>query len=91
MPNFYKQLCFGALYDFRDFQKGIFRTIVSSEKRIIGALLSSGTRPGSDFAFPESIVITVPFGPSVFVKRSSFGWRWAHFLFVLLFFVLCFK
>ena len=65
MPSFYKKLVVGALYDFRDLFKTPFGTTFSCDKRVLGALLSSMTRPaGSDPAFPETIVITVPFGPN---------------------------
>ena len=66
MPNFYKQLDFGAILDFHGFQKGTLRTIFSHKVSSFAVTCSWFGRPCRDPAFHETIVTAVPFGPSIF-------------------------
>jgi hypothetical protein len=64
--NFYEKLDFGAIVDFLDFQKGSCLITFFVKKLNLATLLSWAGRPCRDPAFHETIVITVPLGPSVF-------------------------
>ena len=72
MLNFYEKFDLGAIFDFLDFQKGTsWDTFLHkrSKKRFPG---KHADCPGSDPAFHETIVITVPLGPTGFSKRHFF-------------------
>ena len=66
MLNFHEKFDFDAIFDFQDFQKSTFWTPFSATKALKSPSVSQAGRPCRDPAFHESIVITVPFGPSVF-------------------------
>ena len=66
MPNFSKHLFCGAIFDFHDFQKGTFWTTFSCSRPPNPTTPNDEKRPSADPAFHETMVITVPFGPSVF-------------------------
>ena len=66
MPNFYKKLDFGAIFDFHGFQKGTLWTTFSPKQAPKPSTPNDRERPCRDPAFHETIVITVPLGPSVF-------------------------
>ena len=66
MLNLYEKLDLGAIVDFQDFQKDTFRTPFSATKVPKSPSVSWAGRPCRDPAFQETIVITVPLGPSVF-------------------------
>ena len=70
MPIFIEKLDVGAIFDFRDFQKGTFWIPFSATKApkehkslVPGA---SRERPCRDTAFHETLAITVPLGPTGF-------------------------
>ena len=69
MLNFYENFGFGAIFDFRDFQKGTSWEIFSRKRSKKGFPGKYADCPGSDPFFHETIVITVPLGP---VFLSSF-------------------
>ena len=52
MPNSTEKLDFGSIYDFRDFQKGVFWIKFSAERALKEhepeCWEASGTRPGTD-------------------------------------------
>ena len=91
MPNCYKQLLFGAIFDFHGFQKDTLWITFSLKQSI---KRNSPNDPGStsrDPVFYETIIITVQFGPSVFFKGHLFDGDWLVFIFCIMsFFVLCF-
>ena len=66
MLNLYEKLDFGAIFDFRDFQKGTSWETFSRKRSIKGFAGKYADCPGSDTAFHETIVITVPLGPTGF-------------------------
>ena len=65
MLNFYEQFDFGTIFDFKDFQKGTSSDTFSSKRSKKTFLGKYAACPGSDPAFHETIVITVPLAPSV--------------------------
>ena len=66
MLNFYEKFDLGTILDFLDFQKGSRLMTFFIKKLNLATLLSWAGRPCRDPAFHETIVITVPLGPSVF-------------------------
>ena len=68
MPNFYEKFDFDAIFDFYDFQKGILWTTFSPKVSTFAVTFSWFGRPCRDPAFYETIIITVPFGPTGFQK-----------------------
>ena len=64
MPNFYKQMFVGAIFDFYDFQKGTLWTNLSLKVATFAVSCSGFGRPCRDPASHENIILTVPFGPS---------------------------
>ena len=69
MPNFYKQMFFGAIFDFQHFQtKAPFGHHFRVAGRPKPTTPNSGERPCRDPGFHEIIAIIVPFGPSVFLN-----------------------
>ena len=69
MPNWYKKFVFGAIFYFHDFQKGTLWTTFSHKVSILAVTCSRFGRPCRDPAFHETIVSTVPLGPSVFQEN----------------------
>ena len=67
MPDFYKKLFLGALYDIRYLKKAPFGQRVCLEN-VLGRAVSPRTRPGSDPVSLETKVITAPFGPTGLLK-----------------------
>ena len=65
MLTFYEKLDFGAMFDFQVFQKGTFSTPFSTTKAPKSPSVSRAGPPCRDPAFHETIIITVPLGPSV--------------------------
>ena len=75
--------------DFQDFQKDTFRTNFSAQKVIQNNDPSYQERACRDPAFHETIVITIPLGPTGFYKVFFFKFRLTHFrclFFCVLFF-----
>ena len=66
MPIFVEKLDLGAIVDFLYFQKGTFWTPFSANKSQKAGTSNGSERPCGDPAFHETIVITVPLGPSGF-------------------------
>ena len=66
MLNLYEKLHFGAILDFRDFQKGSRLMTFLIKKLNLATLLSWARCSCRDPAFHETMVITVPLGPRVF-------------------------
>ena len=64
MPNFYKQLFWGPIFDFHDFQKAPLGYHFRPQR-----LPNVPVNPGSrDPAFHKTRVIIVPLGPTGFFK-----------------------
>ena len=66
MLNFYEKLDLGAIFDFKDFQKGTSWDTFSRKRSKKVFPRKYADCPKSDPAFHETIVITLPLGPSVF-------------------------
>jgi hypothetical protein len=47
VPIFTEKLDFGAIFDFRDFQKGVFFITFSLKKLLLSISANYGKRPGS--------------------------------------------
>ena len=79
MPNFNKKENVGAIFDFHGFQKGTFWTTLSPKWEKKRNPDNDLGRTSTDPVFHETIVIALPFGPSVFrkvicsIKVGSFG------------------
>ena len=68
MLNCYEKCDFGAIFDFLDFQKGTFWKTFSCKRSKKGFPGKYADCPGSDPDFHQTIVITVPLGPTGFSK-----------------------
>ena len=67
MPIFYINTFVDAIFDFHNFQKGTLWTTISHKVSTFAVTASRFGRPCRDAAFHETIIITVPFGPSIFL------------------------
>ena len=89
MPNFYKQLVWGALYDFLDFQKGTFGDHCRQQRLPKWSAPNSPGPPWTDPGFHETKVIIVPLGPNYwFLKGRLLPQDWL--IFGLFCFSLCY-
>ena len=69
MPTDAQKHDLGPIFDFPMIpQKGLLAQHFRSKKFPASTSNIPGTRPGADLAFHETTVITVPFGPSGFLK-----------------------
>ena len=84
MPIFIEMLDFGAMFDFRDFQKGTFLGYHFRSKRLKRRGSSSGSeRPCSDPFFHQTIAITLLLDLLVF-KTLFLDSRLTYFRFLFL-------
>ena len=94
MPNFYKKLVLGVIFDFHGygFKKATFGAPFRPSERKKRSTPSDPGGPSRDPAFHETTVILVPLGPSVF-KNISFSMMIGYFssfcFFVVLFYMSC--
>ena len=79
MPHFYTKLDLGAISDFHGFQKNTLWTTFSHKVSTFAVTVSWFGRPCRDLAFHETILITVPFGPSGFFKVTFVDGDWLMF------------
>ena len=68
VPNCYKKFVLGAIFDFHGFQKATVRPPFRQSRRDKRSARNDPGGPSRDPAFHETIVITVPFGPSGSLK-----------------------
>ena len=78
MPNFSKKLVLGAIFDFHDFKKEPCGQPFRPSGRKKRSPPSDPGGPSRDPAFHETIVILVPFGPSV-CKKVIFSMMIGYF------------